>query len=110
MVHMLSVLANPDRLIILRRLLKERLTGSRLALELDGSQPRMSEYLRMLERAGFISHARESKYVYFTADYEAVMQMITSLFAYFFAEKEETDATSGTPGGVGREEVLGQGT
>jgi DNA-binding transcriptional ArsR family regulator len=56
-----GALADPTRRAILARLAKGEATVTELAKPFEISQPAISKHLKVLERAGLISHSREAQ-------------------------------------------------
>ena len=56
-----SALADPTRRAILARLAAGEASVSQLAEPFDMSQPAISKHLKVLERAGLISHGRDAQ-------------------------------------------------
>lgn len=56
-----AALADPTRRAILARLASGEASVSQLAEPFDMSQPAISKHLKVLERAGLISHARDAQ-------------------------------------------------
>ncbi len=60
------------RLRMLRVLLDRELCVCELAAVFSVSQPRMSQHLRILKRAGIVNERRDGKWVYYSANPEAI--------------------------------------
>jgi DNA-binding transcriptional ArsR family regulator len=77
-----AALSQPTRLSILRLLIKagaEGLPAGTVAEELRVSPSNISFHLKELERAGLITHRRESRSIIYSADYPGLRGLIEFL-------------------------------
>ena len=81
-VGALSALAQETRLEALRLLVEcgsEGLPAGELAEELDVPAPTLSFHLRALAQAGLVKSAREGRSLIYTADFEALRDVVAFL-------------------------------
>jgi len=81
-VAVLASLAQETRLAIFRHLVKTGEDGTpagSIAAALDVPGPTLSFHLKELERAGIINSRRESRLIYYSANYAAVKVLIDFL-------------------------------
>jgi len=72
MLEFAQAVYEKTRLRMLRVLLDRELCVCELAEALGVSSPRMSQHLQILKRAGIVNERRDGKWVYYSANPEAV--------------------------------------
>lgn len=95
-----AALGDPTRRVVFERVARRPLSVGRLAAGLSVSRPAVSQHLRVLERAGLVTHSREGTRRVYRVDPRGVEAMRNYLdrfwdraLAAFKAAAEETEET-----------------
>ena len=81
-VAALGALAQETRLAIFRHLVtagEDGVSAGAIATELDVPSPTLSFHLKEIERAAIVSSRRESRLIYYTANYAGMRELIDFL-------------------------------
>jgi len=81
--QLMKVLANQDRLLLLCQISQGEKCVSDLEEALDIRQPTLSQQLTVLRDEGLVKTRREGKYIYYSIDDPAVMDVLGVLYRNF---------------------------
>lgn len=81
--QLMKVLANQDRLLLLCQISQGEKCVSDLEEALDIRQPTLSQQLTVLRDEGLVKTRREGKYIFYSIDNPAVMDVLTVLYRNF---------------------------
>jgi ArsR family transcriptional regulator len=79
----LTALAHDTRLEVFRRLVQagpEGLAAGEIATDLGVAKPTLSFHLAHLERAGLVASRRRGRSILYSADYEAIAELVGFLY------------------------------
>ncbi len=84
---LLKALANQDRLMLLCRLVDQRLNVGELAALTGIQQPTLSQQLGVLRNEGLVAVEREGRYMYYHLANPAVMRVMQALWEVYCAPR-----------------------
>lgn len=89
--HLMKVMANPDRLILLCRLSEGEKSVGELEELSNIHQPTLSQQLTVLRESDFVATRREGKNIYYSICSSAVMAVMQVLQQQICLSKENED-------------------
>ena len=90
--ELFGVLATPMRLRILSALCEEEKTVSQLLLEIDTTQPNLSQHLMVLFKSGVLAKRKEGTQVIYRVQSEKAVALCRSVCTQIAIEMDEVDA------------------
>lgn len=81
--RLLKAMANPDRLVLLCRLIEDELSVGELETELGILQPTLSQQLGVLRREGLVETRREGKQIYYRIASPQALAVIDTLYRLY---------------------------
>ena len=91
--ELFGVLATPMRLRILSALCEEEKTVSQLLLEIDTTQPNLSQHLMVLFKSGVLAKRKEGTQVIYRVHSEKAVALCRSVCTQIAIEMDEVDAS-----------------
>ncbi|WP_408003647.1 ArsR/SmtB family transcription factor [Pseudomonas saliphila] len=87
--RLLKTLANPDRLLLLCRLIEDELSVGELEAALGILQPTLSQQLGVLRREGLVDTRREGKQIYYRIASPQALAVIDTLYRLYCSTEVE---------------------